>query len=119
MAQFPDAKQAIDNGFVGIETAERFRQSSGVGDFKAKQPELYERLVKAIVYVKLAHQELETVKAAASSLPIGVTLGDLLDVSERDARDRLKQSAEAATLAQLEQVGSAAPNKPAKASKAS
>jgi hypothetical protein len=34
---FPDAKQAIENGFVGIETAERFRQSAGVGEFKAKQ----------------------------------------------------------------------------------
>lgn len=116
---FPDAKQAIENGFVGIETAERFRQSAGVGDFKAKQPELYERLVKAIVYVKLAHQEVETVKAAATSLPIGVSVGDLLDVAERDARDRLRQSADAANLAQLEQVGSAAQNKPGKSPKAS
>jgi hypothetical protein len=118
MANFDNPIQAIENGFVSIDTAERHRQNAAIGTFKAKQPAEYERLVKAIVYVKLGHQEVESAKAAALSLPVGVAIGDLVDAAERDARERLKQSAEAATIAQLEQAGDAVPTK-ASAKKAS
>lgn len=116
---FDGPEQSISNGFVSIEAAERARQTSAISVFRAKHPEAYERLLKATVYVKLSHQELEAAKAAANALPTGVPLGDLLDSIERDARAQLQERAESATLAQLEQIGNAAATTAPKAKKAS
>jgi hypothetical protein len=97
-------EQGITNGFVDIATAERLRQQQTVATFREKHEAEYQRLVRASVGLKLAHQELEAAKRAAATLPTGLPIGDLLDGVERDARAQLKEAADRLTTNQLAQV---------------
>lgn len=119
MSLFDGPQQAITNGFVSIEAAELARQNASIANFRDKHPAAYERLLKATVAVKLAHQEIEAAKAEAAALPHGVTIGDLLDSVERDSRSQLREQADAATLAQIQQINAAAAAVVPKSKKAS
>jgi hypothetical protein len=100
--------------FIGIETAELWRQRATVDGFRAKHEAEYRALVESAVAVKRAHQLLDAAKAAIRSLPTVIATVDLLDQAERDARAILaaeqrldpKETTAMPTTAQLEQAGS-------------
>jgi hypothetical protein len=92
------------DGFVGIELAERLRQTATVATFRDRHEAEYQRLLRAVVGLKMAHQELEAAKQAAALVPSGLPIGDLLDGVEREARKQLNEAAASLTANQLAQV---------------
>ncbi len=97
-------EQGITNGFVDIATAERLRQQQTVATFRERHEDAFQRLLRASVGLKLAHQELEDAKRNAAAMPSALPIGDLLDGVEREARAQLKEASERLTAAQLAQV---------------
>lgn len=92
------------DGFVDIATAERLRQQQTVATFRARHEPEFQRLLRAVTGLKLAHQELDAAKHAAAMTPSGLPIGDLLDGVEREARAQLKEAADRLTANQLAQV---------------
>jgi hypothetical protein len=98
-------EQAIgSDGFVDIATAERLRQQATVATFRVRHEAEYQRLLRAVVGLKSAHQELEAAKQFAALVPSGLPIGDLLDGVEREARKLLSEGVASLTANQLAQV---------------
>ncbi len=96
------------DGFVDIATAERMRQQETVAVFRARHEAEFQRLLKAVIGLKLAHEELEQAKRAAAMAPSGLPIADLLDGAEREAREQLKEKNDQLTAQQLAQVSAEA-----------
>jgi hypothetical protein len=98
-------EQAIgSDGFVDIAMAERLRQQQTVAIFRDRHEAEYQRLLRAVVGLKNAHQELEAAKQSAALVPSGLPIGDLLDGVEREARKLLSEGVVSLTANQLAQV---------------
>jgi hypothetical protein len=98
-------EQAIgSDGFVDIAMAERLRQQQTVAIFRERHEAEFQRLLRAVVGLKMAHQELEAAKQAAALVPSGLPIGDLLDGVEREARKLLSEGVVSLTANQLAQV---------------
>ncbi|HEY3495271.1 MAG TPA: hypothetical protein VGK73_11320 [Polyangiaceae bacterium] len=89
----PNVDAKATHGFIGIESAERMRQSVTADEFKTKYPQEYARAVAAYVAFKRAEQEFKEARAAIASVSTPTKVGDIMDAALRESKAELDRPA--------------------------